>query len=1541
MALNSRDFQILVNAVLDAKNIQAQLDKISQKYATMKVGIDVDTSKLNDALSGLKGLKVGFDDTSTSAEKTSQSIGDIFTKVSKFGGVTLVINELRQSLMDGVDAVRELDAAVTEYKKVSDLTDEGMKSFVSTAREMGLEVGKSATEFIEAGTQFKKMGYSDQESLQLGKVATMFQNIADTAISAGDSASFVNSQMKAFNMTAEDAQHIIDVTNEVANNMAVGTNDLAKGLTVAGAGLSVLGNDFEQSIALITSGTEILTGRSAQVARGLTTIGNNIAKAANEAGELSFKVQGVTKSIDLFDKSTGEMKSTYQVFQDLKSSWDDMSQAEKQSLGLALAGKNQFSVFNSVMLNLNSATEAYKIALDSQGSALKENARYLDSIRGKVSQFTSELEKFWTEGINSESVKRLVEFGTNVLKLINDLGGLPTVLTAIGGTFITLKGYNIGKTIISTTDNIATSIADVIGLIVDLRQNGFTLTEIIAGLVSSSTLWTLGLGAVTTAITLAVAAHAKYVQEMQNSGRETSNNITELAKLKQKYNEIYTSEEDEETKASKLAEIRSNLASKYGIEKEALDELNGSREKGNELLADEIVKIGEEDYAKYGQEINKAIEYLTKDIKPINFGTLLDFSGMENDVAAKFQEVFKDIGTFKNGMLVSVKGLPEDVKTALQTMLTYMEKIQQPTMREQEIIDNLKAKLNSLSDTYEENTQKVEQHANSYIAVQDAFSTFTQGVYENQEAFDEAYKTYINSLPPLESIRNAASELANSLFPEYTGAVKDNSNAQQDFQSDSENSTSATEEFEKAIKSLTSELKGVQDAYDTLHEVADEYNKTGSVTIDTMADLLSLNPEYLNSLQMVNGQLVVNDASLMSMAQSFTESGISAISSSQGLDTFSESEQKVGTNAETGKQGSDNLGTSIQQVGTASSQANPYLTTIGNTAITTGNQFAQGAQGILQFASSLDAVSGAAPKARTGSSGVGVQSYSEGFDAQVQAYRNQQNQKLLEELRKGLQFKPSTSGGKSGKGGGGSKKSSTSDAEKQAKADAKAYKEAFEKELATLDKQKASMKDNAATDKWYYEQLEELTNKYYKDKEGYEDEYNKYHEKALDGMTKAHDAAYTERYNLLKHQLAMDMISEQEYYDELEELMKEFYSNEEKYAEQRWKIEEEIYSGRNKLEEENTRKAEQEAEKRKKARKEEWEEEKAWYEEQQSNLETAFNYVASLAQKEIDKLNERKQAIQDQYDAEIDKINEKNDATNDEIELQEKLDALAKAQQKKVRIYREGQGFVYETDQSAVDEAKTALTQYKKEQDTKKEIKRLEDIRDATINSVEEQIKYWQKYKDEWGNVTDNYTTEQNKLLAEQVLGISLEGENWEKRLGNLQDYVDRYNEIMSTLKTRYKSYDDDDDEDFGDELDPDEYYSDKEPSYSHGSGGDNWYEDDTSHGPGAYANGTTKGYGLSMVGEKGRELRVLGSRSNEGDGIIPNHLTENLMQLGKFSPTQWLNSIIGKVGGQSTPVYNYAFDSLVLPNVTNAQSFIDELKNLKNRALQMGGRRD
>lgn len=121
---------------------------------------------------------------------------------------------------------------------------------------------------IEAATEFRKNSFNDQDSATLAQVATMYQNVADEAISAGDSASFIISQMKAFNIHAQDAQHIIDSVNEVSNSFAVSSADVASALTKTSSAMGVLGNDFNQTIGLVTAGTEILTGQASKVARG-------------------------------------------------------------------------------------------------------------------------------------------------------------------------------------------------------------------------------------------------------------------------------------------------------------------------------------------------------------------------------------------------------------------------------------------------------------------------------------------------------------------------------------------------------------------------------------------------------------------------------------------------------------------------------------------------------------------------------------------------------------------------------------------------------------------------------------------------------------------------------------------------------------------------------------------------------------------------------------------------------------------------------------------------------------------------------------------------------------------------------------------------------------------------------------------------------------------------------------------------------------------------------------------------------------------------
>lgn len=55
----------------------------------------------------------------------------------------------------------------------------------------------------------------------------MFQNVADDAMSAGDAASFIISQLKAFNKPASEATHVVDALNSVSNNFAVSSSDLS------------------------------------------------------------------------------------------------------------------------------------------------------------------------------------------------------------------------------------------------------------------------------------------------------------------------------------------------------------------------------------------------------------------------------------------------------------------------------------------------------------------------------------------------------------------------------------------------------------------------------------------------------------------------------------------------------------------------------------------------------------------------------------------------------------------------------------------------------------------------------------------------------------------------------------------------------------------------------------------------------------------------------------------------------------------------------------------------------------------------------------------------------------------------------------------------------------------------------------------------------------------------------------------------------------------------------------------------------------------
>ena len=111
---------------------------------------------------------------------------------------------------------------------------------------------------VNSATEFRKNGFNDEDAAQLAVVASMYQNVADEAISASESASFIIAQMTAFGIEAENAEHIIDAVNEVSNSFSVSSAQLANSLGIVSSALSVGGNSFEEVIGLNIRSSKML-----------------------------------------------------------------------------------------------------------------------------------------------------------------------------------------------------------------------------------------------------------------------------------------------------------------------------------------------------------------------------------------------------------------------------------------------------------------------------------------------------------------------------------------------------------------------------------------------------------------------------------------------------------------------------------------------------------------------------------------------------------------------------------------------------------------------------------------------------------------------------------------------------------------------------------------------------------------------------------------------------------------------------------------------------------------------------------------------------------------------------------------------------------------------------------------------------------------------------------------------------------------------------------------------------------------------------------
>lgn len=369
-----------------------------------------------------------------------QTGADMFTgqikKFTQWFSVSQMVMGIVTQIRRMYEAVKDVDTAMTELKKVTDETDSSYQAFLDDAIVRARDLGSRVSDLVNATADFSRVGYDIETASAYADAATVYKNVGDGIEDINEASESIISTTKAFGDELQEPMEIVDKFNEVGNRTAISSQGIGEALKRSASALAAAGNDLNKSIGLIVAANSVVQDPDV-VGTGLKTMSMRIRGASTEEMEAEgLDTDGMAESVSklreelialsgvdiMIDDTT--FKSTYDIMVELSQVWDNLSDITQANIIEKIAGKRQGNIVASMMENMSDGIDAVGYAANSSGSALAENERYLDSVSGKLDKISANYESLATKIMNSEMLKDLLDFGDALLSGANKMFSL-------------------------------------------------------------------------------------------------------------------------------------------------------------------------------------------------------------------------------------------------------------------------------------------------------------------------------------------------------------------------------------------------------------------------------------------------------------------------------------------------------------------------------------------------------------------------------------------------------------------------------------------------------------------------------------------------------------------------------------------------------------------------------------------------------------------------------------------------------------------------------------------------------------------------------------------------------------------------------------------------------------------------------------------------------------------------------------------------------------------------------------------------------------
>lgn len=395
-------------------------------------------------------------------------MADTFASTVKWNIASSAMNALQRNVQAAYNYVVKLDSSLNDIRVVTGKSADDMERFAQRATDAAKELSASTRDITEGALIYYQQGDNDADALAKAKITQKAANVSqiDTA-EASEYLTAVWNGYQVANQAAEEGMQVyeeyVDKLAAVAAKTASDLEESSVAMSKVASAANSMGVDFDQLNAQIATIVSVTRQAPESVGTALKTIYARMGDLSIEGGTDEFgvglgEVSGQLEQVGIHIlDDNNNLRDMGTIIEEVAKKWQGWTEAQQQSVAIAIAGKRQYNNLMSLFNNWDMYTDALNTSKNAMGTLQEQQDIYEERTTAHIQELTTAFEDLYDSAWDSDVFKGIIDSLTGIIDIfssfIDSIGGGSKALLYFGSVATSVFNKQISKNITSLIQN--------------------------------------------------------------------------------------------------------------------------------------------------------------------------------------------------------------------------------------------------------------------------------------------------------------------------------------------------------------------------------------------------------------------------------------------------------------------------------------------------------------------------------------------------------------------------------------------------------------------------------------------------------------------------------------------------------------------------------------------------------------------------------------------------------------------------------------------------------------------------------------------------------------------------------------------------------------------------------------------------------------------------------------------------------------------------------------------------------------------------------